>query len=68
MRTLKDVLPANSNNILYVFYYLETTQIKRYYYTAKEHLPNLVCVRDMRKFKSLVSIVNDAAGESTCFG
>jgi len=45
IRTLKDVLPANANNVLYVFYDFETTQIKMYSNTAKEHVPNLVCVQ-----------------------
>ena len=45
MRHLKDVLPANANKILYVFYDFETTQNKRYSDKAKSHVPNLVCVQ-----------------------
>jgi hypothetical protein len=58
MRPLKDVLPANANSELYVFYDFETTQCKRYSDTAKAHVPNLVCVkqilRDVRLWKTLV--------------
>jgi hypothetical protein len=57
---------------MYIFYDFETTQNKTYSDTAKEHVPNLVCVqqfaRDVRKSKTVVSIVNDAAGEGTHFG
>ena len=45
MRRLKDVLPANADNVLYVFYDFETTQNKTYSDTAKEHVPNFVCVQ-----------------------
>jgi hypothetical protein len=45
MRPLKDVLPANADNVLYIFYDFETTQNKSYSDTAKEHVPNLVCVQ-----------------------
>ena len=45
MRPLKDVLPANANNVLYMFYDFETTQNKTYSDTANEHAPNLVCVQ-----------------------
>ena len=45
MIPLKDVLPANANNILYVFYDFETTQMKMNSDTAKEHVPNLVWVQ-----------------------
>jgi len=45
MRPLKDVLPANANNVLYIFYDFETTQNKRYCDTAKEHVPKLLCVQ-----------------------
>jgi hypothetical protein len=71
MRPLKDVLPANANNVLYVFYDFETTQNKSYSDTAKEHVPNLVCgnsfVRDVRKRKTSTG-VNDVAGGGTLFG
>ena len=45
MRPLKDVLPANANNVLYISYDFETTQNKTYSDTAKEHVPNHVCVQ-----------------------
>jgi hypothetical protein len=45
MRQLRDFLPANANNALYVFYDFETTQNKRYSDTAKEHVPSLVFVQ-----------------------
>jgi hypothetical protein len=45
MRPLKDVLPANADNVLYIFYDFENTQNKTYSDTAKEHVPNLVCVQ-----------------------
>ena len=45
MRPLEDVLPANAEMVLYVFYDFETTQNKSYSDTAKAHLPNLVCVQ-----------------------
>jgi len=44
MRPLKDVLPANAN-VLNIFYDFETTQNKTYSDTAKEHVPNIVCVQ-----------------------
>jgi hypothetical protein len=45
MRPLKDVLPANADNLLYIYYDFQTTQNKTYSDTAKEHVPNLVCVQ-----------------------
>jgi len=45
LRLLEDVLPANVNKVLYVFYVFQTTQNKRYSDTAKAHMPNLVCVQ-----------------------
>jgi hypothetical protein len=45
MRPLKDVLPTNADNVLYIFYSFDTTQNKTYSATAKEHVPNLVCVQ-----------------------
>ena len=45
MRPLKDVLPANTDKVLNVFYDFETTQNKRYSDTAKAHVPKLVCVQ-----------------------
>ena len=70
MRPLKDVLPANANNVLYIFYDFETTQNKTHSDTAKEHVPNLVCVQQFcaRCDRRLVSIVIGAAEECTHFG
>jgi len=45
MRPLKDVLPANADKVLYVFYDFETTQNKRYSDNPQPHVPNLVCVQ-----------------------
>jgi hypothetical protein len=45
MIPLKDVLPAKANNVLYVFYDFETKQNRTYSDTAKEHVPNIVCVQ-----------------------
>ncbi len=44
MQPLKNVLPS-SDGVLYVFYDFETTQNTRYCDTAKEHVPNLVCIQ-----------------------
>ena len=44
-RPLKNVLPANANNVLYIFYDFEATQNNTYSDTAKDHVPNLVCVQ-----------------------
>jgi len=41
---LKEVLPANIDNVLYVVYDFETTQNKMYSDTAKADVPNRVCV------------------------
>jgi len=72
MRTLKDVLPANANNVLYIFYNFENTQNKTYSDTANiMYLTLSVCnsfVRDVRKSTIVVSIVIGAAGEATHFG
>ena len=43
MRQLKDVLPANAGNVLYIFYDFQTSQNKTYYDIKKEHVPNLAC-------------------------
>ena len=43
LKPLKDVLPANADKVLYVYYDLEYTQNKRYSDTAKAHVPKLVC-------------------------
>ena len=45
MRPMKDVLSANSDKVLYVFYVFQTTQNKRYSNTAIAHVPKLVCVK-----------------------
>jgi hypothetical protein len=45
IRPLKDLLPSNANNVLYVFYNFETTQNLTYSDTAKEHVPNFVRVK-----------------------
>jgi len=67
MRPLKDILPANANKVLYIFYDFEYTQIKTYSGTAKEHEPNLVCVQQFvqiaRKSKTVESILNDVVRE-----
>jgi len=72
MIPLKDVLPAKANNVLYVFYDFETKQNRTYSDTAKEHcLTSSACnsfVRDVRKSKTVVSNVDNAAGECTHFG
>jgi hypothetical protein len=38
-------MPANADNVLYIFYDFETTQNKTYSDTAKGHVSNLVCVQ-----------------------
>ena len=45
MRPMKDFLPANANNVLYISYDFETTHNKTYSDTAKEHVPNHVYVQ-----------------------
>ena len=45
MRPLRDVLPTNANNVLYVFYDFQTTQYRTNSDTAKEHVPNHICVQ-----------------------
>jgi hypothetical protein len=45
MRPLKDVLPANVDNVLYVFYDFESTQNKRYSDTSKAQVLKLICVQ-----------------------
>ena len=58
MSPLKDITPANADNVLYVFYDFETTQNKRYSDTAKAHcLTSSACnsfVRGVRKWKTVV--------------
>jgi len=72
MRLLKDVLAANTNNVLYIFYDFETTKINTYSDTQKYMcLSSSVCngfVQDVRKSKTAVSIVYDAAGKGINFG
>jgi hypothetical protein len=51
---LKEVLPANAEKVLYVFYDFEATQNKRYSDNAKAHVPNLVCVQQFcARFKDM---------------
>ena len=68
---LKDVLPANANNVLYLFYDFEITQNKRYCDTAKNMcLNSCACnsfVQDVRKSKTVVLIGNDVPGGGTLF-
>jgi len=45
IRPLKDVVQANGDNLLYMFYDFETTQNKTYSDTSKEYVPNIVCVK-----------------------
>ena len=72
MRPLKDVLSANADNVLYIFYDFETTQNKTYTDTANiMYLTLTACnsfTRYMRKLTIVISIVIDAAGEGTHFG
>ena len=54
MRPLKEMLPANADNVLYIFCDFETNQNKTYSNTAKEHVPNLVCVQQFcAKFEEI---------------
>ena len=53
-RSLKDVLPANADKVLYLFYDFETSQNIRFSDMAKSHVPKLVC------FKSIVLGVRKA--------
>lgn len=46
IRPLKNVLPANVDNVLYVLYDIETTQNTRYSDKAKAHVPKL-CLKSM---------------------
>ena len=46
MQPLKNVLPT-SDGVHYVFYDFETRQHTRYSETAKEHVPNLVCIQQL---------------------
>ena len=45
MRPLKDVLPANADKVLYLFYDFETTQNKGVSDKVKAHVPKHVCVQ-----------------------
>jgi len=60
MRPLKDVLPANADKVLDVFYNFETTQNKRYSDTTKVYVPNLVCVQQF------CACCEDVVGEIDC--
>ena len=54
MMPLKDVLPANADNLPYVFYDFETTQNKRYSDTAKSHcLTSSACNSFVRAVRTL---------------
>jgi len=72
MRPLKDVLPASTNKVPYVFYDFATTQNMRYSDTAKEHVPNLVCVQQFcarcEETEDCSIDLNVVAGEGTLFG
>ena len=45
MKPLKVVLPANTDKVVYVLYYFETTQNTRCSSKANVHVTNLVCVQ-----------------------
>jgi len=45
MRTLKDDLPSDRSNVLYVFYDFETTQKTKYSEKAALLVPDVVCVQ-----------------------
>ena len=47
MRPLKDVLPANADKVLYVFYDIETNQYTLLSDKGKAHVPKLVCVQQV---------------------
>ena len=64
MRSLKGVLPANADNILYVFYNFETTQNKRYSDTAKAHVPNLMCEQ---QFCAMCEDMEDGVDCERCY-
>jgi hypothetical protein len=72
MRPVKDFLPANANNVLYIFYEFEATQTRPIPTRQKKMcLNSSVCnsfVRDVRKSNTVVSIVDDAAEEGIPFG
>ena len=57
MHPLKNVIPS-SDGVLYVLYDLETTQNTRYSETAKENVPNMVCIQ---QFCSRCEGVDDSA-------
>ena len=73
MTSLKNVLPANANNVLYIYFTtLRPRKTKRIPTRQKNtSLNSSACnrfVRDVRKWKTVVSIVNDVAGDGIHFG
>ena len=64
MQPLKNALPS-SDGVLYVFYDFETTQNTRHSETAKEHVPNLVCIQ---LFCSRCEGIEDCERECECYG
>ena len=72
MRPLKDVLPANAKNVLHIFTVLRALKT-RPIPTRQKNMCRISSalnrfVRDVRKSKTVVSIVNDAVGENNHFG
>ena len=71
MQPLKNVLPS-SDGILFVFYDFETTQKTRYSVTAKEHVPNLVCLQEFcsrcEAMKTASGSANAVESVNTCSG
>jgi hypothetical protein len=63
MKRLSNELPR-SGNVLFVFYDFETTQDTKIFYSATEHIRNLVC---LRQFFSLCEMQPDIeAGCTRC--
>ena len=75
MQPLKNVLPP-SYGVLHVFCDFETTQNTRYSETAKEHVPNLVCIQrfcsrcegveDFERVANVVESANTRSGMIPC--
>ena len=72
MRHLKDVLPANADNVLYIFTNFRPQRTRRIPTRQKNiYLTLSACnsfARDVRKSTIVVSIVNNVAVECTHFG
>jgi hypothetical protein len=52
--------PASTDNVLYVFYDFETTQVTKYTEKATVHVPNLVCLQQLcSKCESIEDIEQD---------